>query len=177
LRKEIEEKPNFKENLMKVFINSLNEIERILKKEQVGFLSMVDNNIPYTIPITYCYDNGKIIFHCALKGKKLDIMKSNPNVCLTVGKQYGKIVKHPQGAVCHAHSNSIICNGKARIINNKEEKCKLLNIFNKCIKPDAREIQINEINNCVAVEIKIREMTGRIERNSNCKYYIYSFIK
>jgi nitroimidazol reductase NimA-like FMN-containing flavoprotein (pyridoxamine 5'-phosphate oxidase superfamily) len=157
------------------FIESRAEIEDILINESMGFLSMAKNNVPYTIPVTYGYNNGKILFHCSLKGKKLEYITKNPKVCFTVGRQYGKFVPHPQGAVCHANSDCVICHGTARIIEDIEERCKVLNIFNKCIVPDAREIKVEEVKNCNAVEIIIAEMTGRKESDSQCSYLIYRF--
>jgi nitroimidazol reductase NimA-like FMN-containing flavoprotein (pyridoxamine 5'-phosphate oxidase superfamily) len=159
----------------KTFIESRFEMEKILKEERLGFLGMSLNNIPYTIPLTYGYNDGKIIFHCSLTGKKLKYIKSNPQVCFTVGCQFGEFIPHPQGAVCHAHSDSVICYGVARIIEDIEERCKILNIFNRCLQTEAREIIIDEVSNCKAVEIKVTEMTGREERDSKCTYWKYNF--
>lgn len=159
----------------KIFIESRFEMEKILKEERLGFLGMSMNNIPYTLPLTYGYNNGKIIFHCSVTGKKLKYIESNPHVCFTVGRQFGELIPHPQGAVCHAHSDSVICYGIARIIEDIEERCKILNIFNHCLQTEAREIIIDEVSNCKAVEIKVTEMTGREERDSKCTYWKYSF--
>ena len=160
---------------LREFHESRVEIEKLLSEENLGFLGMSMNNIPYTIPITYGYHNGKIIFHCTRTGRKLDYLRSNPKVCLAVGRHFGNIVPHPQGAVCHAHSNSVICNGIARIVDDIDERCSVLNIFNRCIQPNAREITRDEVANCTAVEIMIIEMTARIERDSQCTYWKYSF--
>ena len=159
----------------KNFIESKVTIEELLTKENLGFLSMSVDNVPYTIPITYGYDNGKILFHCAKHGQKIEFINQNPIVCFTIGNHFGHFVHHPQGAICHAHSNSVICYGNAKIIEDEEERCNLLNIFNKCLQPNAREITIEEIKNCYAVEIIISEMTARIERESQCTFYEYIF--
>jgi len=159
----------------KNFIESKETIEELLTKENLGFLSMSVDNVPYTIPITYGYNDGKILFHCAKHGQKIEFINQNPKVCFTIGNHFGHFVPHPQGAICHAHSDSVICNGNAEIIEDEVERCKLLNIFNKCIQPNAREIRIEEIKNCYAVEIIINEMTARIERESQCSYYKYTF--
>jgi nitroimidazol reductase NimA-like FMN-containing flavoprotein (pyridoxamine 5'-phosphate oxidase superfamily) len=160
---------------LKNFINSKEKIEEILIGTNLGFLSLYDKDHPYTIPITYGYMNGRIIFHCNMNGKKLELIKKNNNVCFVVSNQFGHFVPHPQGAKCHAHSNSVICYGKARIIDDIEERCSLLNVFNKCIVDDAREIKIDEVKGCYAVEIKIEEMTARVERESQCGFYQYRF--
>jgi hypothetical protein len=65
----------------------------------------------------------------------------------------------------------VICYGNARIVEDEEERCKTLKLFNKCIQPNAREIRIEEINNCYTVEIVIQEITAGIERESRCIFY------
>lgn len=159
----------------KEFTNSKIEIEEILLKNSLGFLSLIDDAIPYTIPMTYGYNEGRIILHCAKTGKKIDLIKKNNHVCFTIATQFGHFVPHPQGAVCHAHSDSVICFGIVKIIEDEDERCALLNLFNTCLMKDAREIKKHEIRNCYAVTITIRTMTARIERESHCTYYQYSF--
>ena len=161
---------------MKNIIISKTEGEKILHSNNLGFLSMVDVKYPYTIPITYGYDNGRIIFHCNLKGKKIDILRKNKNVSFLVAKQFGHFVPHPQGAKCHAHSESVLCYGKVRIIDNLEERREILSIFNKCIVENAREILIDEVKGCMAIVIIIEEMTVRIEKDSQCQYFKYGKI-
>ncbi len=157
------------------FVESRSEMEEILAGSRLGFLGMSLNDIPYTLPITYAYSNGKILFHCSPAGKKLDCLKSNPHVCFTIGRQFGEFVRHPQGALCHAHSDSVVCYGIARIIDDPEEKCAVLNVFNRCLQPDAREITIDEVSKCTAVEIRVTEMTGRRERGSQCTFFQHKF--
>lgn len=152
-------------------ISSKEEIEKVLIEEKVGYLGLSENNCPYVVPITYGYCEGKIIFHGNLAGKKLDIIRANPTVCFTVSRYYGKMVDHPQGAKCHSDSDSVICYGRARIIQDINEKCRMLNLFNSSLQSNVREITKEEVENCSAVEIIIEIMTGRKERDSKCKYY------
>ena len=162
--------------LQKKFIQSIKEIEKILKKETMGFLGLSMNDQPYVVPMTYGYSNGKIFFHCSLKGKKLDYIRSNPQVCFTVGWQSGRIMRHPQGARCKANHDSVICYGRARVIEDLNKRCEVLNIFNHCLKADAKEINPEEVINCLAVEIKINRMTGRRQRNGGeHTYWEYNF--
>ena len=162
---------------MRDFQDSKKEIEEILHNNNLGLLCMIDGSIPYSLPITYGYHDGRIIFHCNLKGRKIDILRKNNNVSFVVASQFGDFVPHPQGAKCHAHSKSVICVGKARIVEDLEERTALLNIFNRCLVQDAREILPDEAKGCYAVEILISEMTARIERDSQCTFYRYRFIR
>ncbi len=153
------------------FIDSTQEMEKLLSEERVGYLGMSSADSPYVVPLTYGYNEGKIIFHCALTGTKLDILRKNPNVCFTVSRHFGAMVPHPQGAQCHVNSDSVICYGKARIIDDIHERQAILNRFNHCLQPGAREITLEEVERCYAVEIAVAEMTGRTQRNAVCTWW------
>jgi nitroimidazol reductase NimA-like FMN-containing flavoprotein (pyridoxamine 5'-phosphate oxidase superfamily) len=161
----------------KTFVASRREMERVLAEERVGFLGLSLDGQPYVLPLTYGYVAGKILFHGASAGKKLDYMRANPRVCFTVARQFGEVVPHPQGAVCHVNSDSVICYGTARIIDDVEERRETLNAFNHCLQSDAEEISIEDVSNCSAVEITVTEMTGREERDGKCTYWRQSFEK
>jgi nitroimidazol reductase NimA-like FMN-containing flavoprotein (pyridoxamine 5'-phosphate oxidase superfamily) len=155
---------------------SLKEMEEILKKETMGFLGMSMNDAPYVVPLTYGYARGRILMHCALKGKKLEHIRANPRVCFTVGTQSGKTVPHPQGVGCPADNDSVICYGTARILENMDERLKALNDFNHCLNPEAEDMPPEAISKCLALEIRISNMTGRLQRKGGeYTYFEYDF--
>lgn len=143
---------------------SLKEMERVLREERVGYLGLSRDGSPYVIPLNYCYIDGKIVFHCAHEGKKLDSLRSNPRVCFTVGRQSGGMTRHPQGASCHTDADSVVCYGMGRIVEDKEERRIVLNEFNRRFEPAAEEITEEAASTCCAVEIAVEEMTGRRQR-------------
>lgn len=160
----------------KTFKQSREEIEKILRSETMGFLGLSMEGKPYVIPMTYGYSDGRILFHCALKGKKLDYIRANPQVCFAVGRQYGSVCQHPQGGGCLASHDSAICYGVARIIENMDERLDILNTFNRCLQANAEDIPPDAVSNCYAVEIKITKMTGRQQRKGiEYTYWEYSF--
>jgi nitroimidazol reductase NimA-like FMN-containing flavoprotein (pyridoxamine 5'-phosphate oxidase superfamily) len=160
----------------KKIIKSCEEMEKILRKETMGFLGLCMDGMPYVVPLTYGYVKGKILFHCALTGKKLDYIKANPQVCFAVGRQSGKVCRHPQGARCPVDTDSVICYGKARIIEDTEERWEILNRFNRHLQPDAEEIPVEAISRCYAIEIKITKMTGRQQRKGiKWTFWEYAF--
>jgi nitroimidazol reductase NimA-like FMN-containing flavoprotein (pyridoxamine 5'-phosphate oxidase superfamily) len=159
----------------KTFTESLEEMEHILREETVGYLGLSMNGMPYVVPLNYGYIEGKIIFHCAQTGKKLDYLKHNAQVCFTVGQQSGAVRRHPQGALCHIDEDSVICYGIARIVEDENERHALLNTFNQCLQPGADAITRETAAKCGAVEITITEMTGRRERDRKRTYWRYVF--
>ena len=159
----------------KDFIESREEIEEILKQETIGYLGLSTDGMPYVVPLNYGYIGGKVIFHCGLTGKKLDYLKANPRVCFTVGRQSGEVRRHGTGDPCHVDSDSVICYGEARVIEDLDERKVALDTFNRCYQEDAEEISLEEASECYAVEIEISEMTGRQEREQKSTYWRYGF--
>jgi hypothetical protein len=151
------------------------EMEQILKEETIGYFGLSVDGQPYVVPLNYGYVGGRILFHCAWTGKKLDYLRANPQVCFTVGRQSGRVRRHAAGDPCHIDSESVICYGQARIVEDLEERKAVLDTFNHCFRPDAEEISLESAANCCAVEIAITEMTGRRERERGRTYWRYTF--
>jgi nitroimidazol reductase NimA-like FMN-containing flavoprotein (pyridoxamine 5'-phosphate oxidase superfamily) len=64
--------------------DGLQEMTAVLKSAEVGRIALSDSSKPYIVPLNFLYQNGKIAFHCAFDGKKLDIISKNPNCCFEV---------------------------------------------------------------------------------------------
>jgi nitroimidazol reductase NimA-like FMN-containing flavoprotein (pyridoxamine 5'-phosphate oxidase superfamily) len=160
---------------MRAFIESREEIEAILVEETIGFLGMCLEGQPYVVPLNYGYVEGRILFHGAFTGKKMDLLRANPQVCFSVGRQPGQIRRHAKGEPCNVDSDSVICTGRARVIEDLTERKQALDEFNRCFRPDAEQISPKAAEGCCAVEIRISEMTGRRERVEGCTYWRYRF--
>lgn len=157
------------------FVESREEIEAILNVETIGFLGLCMDGQPYVAPLNYGYVEGRILFHGAFTGKKMDHLRANPQVCFAVGRQSGQVRQHGEGDPCHVDSDSVICYGRARVIEDLEERNRTLDVFNHCFRPGAEEISLEATEGCCAVEIKITEMTGRQEREEERTYWRYRF--
>jgi nitroimidazol reductase NimA-like FMN-containing flavoprotein (pyridoxamine 5'-phosphate oxidase superfamily) len=59
------------------------QIKNLLSSQVVGRLACTDGSQPYIVPVTYSYD-GKYIYGQTNEGLKLDILRSNSNVCFEV---------------------------------------------------------------------------------------------
>jgi hypothetical protein len=130
---------------------------------------------PYVVPLNYHYGDGKIIFHCSFKGKKLDYIKANPNVCFAVGRQPGQVREHASGDPCHVDSDSVVCYGRARVLEDLDERKRALNAFNGRFRPGAAELTLERVMKCCVVEISVSEMTGRQEREKKRTCWRYAF--
>ncbi len=155
------------------FVESRVEMEEILRREVWGCLGLCADGRPYVVPVNYAYLDGRIVFHCALEGEKLDCIRGNPNVCFTVACQSGEVSDHPGGKQCHVDCDSVICRGTGRIVEDLEERAGVLNAFNRAFRPEAGDLAAERVAGCAAVEITIREMTGRRERGEERTFWRY----
>ena len=143
---------------MNEFIESREEMEQLLQAMTLGCLGVTGESSPYVVPLNYAYVNGRILFHCALEGQKLDAIRRNPAVCFTVARQSGSVQDHGAGELCHADSDSVICYGIAREIEDQAERQVLLDEFNHVFRPDAEEISLERTMSCAAVEITVTDL-------------------
>ena len=59
------------------------KIEEVLHSHFLAHIGCFDGQSVYVVPISYAYDGTYVYCH-SLEGKKLDIMRKNPAVCLQV---------------------------------------------------------------------------------------------
>lgn len=106
-------------------ITDVVEILSILNDCKVLRLAMVDENVPYIVPLNfgYTYENSvlEFYFHCANEGKKLDIIRNNPNVCFEMDCSH-ELTTAPQACGYGYNFRSVIGNGRAEIVDDINEK-------------------------------------------------------
>lgn len=97
---------------------SKEECAAILNRGTSGVLALAgDNDYPYAVPISYVYDEGKIYFHCAKSGHKLDAINRKAKVSFCVIDQ-DQIVPEEYTS----YFRSVIVFGTMRILNDDSEK-------------------------------------------------------
>ena len=116
-------------------ITDLEAIRAILDGEDVLHLAMCDENTPYVVPMSYGYElseDGKLILylHCASEGRKLEMLRKNPNVCFEVSRKI-KLVYNEKMGSCTAKYRSVIGSGKAILEESAEEKLRSLDALMK----------------------------------------------
>ncbi len=128
-----------------------------------GVLAVLgDDGYPYTVPINYVYDeeNGRIYFHCAKVGNKLDAIRRCDKVSFCVVGQ-DKVVQQE----FNTHFRSVIVFGRAPIVEDDARRRHALSCFNRKLSPDypeegEREITISRERVCI-VEIEPEHITGK----------------
>jgi len=96
-------------------------IEQLIKNATILRLGLTDGMTPYVVPLNYGYKDNTFYIHCALEGRKLDLIEKNPTVCFEIeGKQ--ELVTGDVACDWTLKFESVIGYGIAHIIETKEEK-------------------------------------------------------
>ena len=100
-------------------------IKRILDTARVLHLGLAVDNEPYVVPMNYGYtmeDNKLVLYlHSAVRGKKLDMIRKNPNVFFQMDCDQQPF----NGKVACQYGlsySSIMGQGRAKIVEDVEEK-------------------------------------------------------
>ena len=137
-------------------------IEEMLRQSDWGMMAAAGDGQPYAVPLNYAYVLGRIVFHGALAGRKLEAIAAQPRVCFCVCRQTGTVQDHG-GNPCHVDNWSVLVFGRARVVAEDGRKAELANAFNRVFRPEAADLSQERLKRCAIVEIVIEEMTARRE--------------
>lgn len=146
-----------------VNIEKHSELEEIINTCEVCYVSMVDKEgKPYVLPFNFAYENNKIYLHSGNYGKKLEILRQNPNVCIAFS--IGHKLFHQNETVACSYSmtyKSIVATGEVEFEEDIEKKTILMNKI--MTKYTGKEFTYSKpaITNVVCFVVKIKEMSGR----------------
>jgi len=145
-----------------IIMDELNSIALLLRASE-GRLATCENEQPYITPVNFVYDDYSIFIHTGFKGRKLDNIKCNPNVCFEVSEP-GKII--PAEKACKFSFNyvSVLVFGKAFTVDNAEEKLAAINLLMVKYASDAtsfEDLTSRDVSGVNVVQIKISEITGK----------------
>lgn len=107
-------------------------VNALIKNAEYGELAVLDTNgYPYAVPVNYISDDTHIYIHCALEGAKLDAIAAYEKVSFTIVGRHAIVAKR-----FSSDFESVVCFGKARLIDDPEEKIELLKEFIYKYAPD-----------------------------------------
>ena len=132
----------------------------ILKKGTSGVLAVLgDDGYPYAVPLSYVYHAGKLYFHCAKAGHKLDALQKSPKASFCVIAQ--DEIMPEKFTTCY---QSVIAFGKVRILEKGEEKREAISLLAEKYAPGSEEKQA-EIekgwNALCMLEMQMEHLTGK----------------
>ncbi len=136
------------------------ECEAILKTAKRGVLAVLgDEGYPYTVPLDFVYEDGRIFFHCAKSGHKMDAIRACDKVSFCVlddGVQEENDWWY--------HFTSVVAFGRIREEEDPQERLRCLRLLGGKYMPGQdlveEEIRAYEPRAAVLV-LTIEHMTGK----------------
>ncbi len=141
------------------------ECIEILKNEMRGVLAVSgDNGYPYAFPMDFVYDGGKIYFHSAKEGYKIDCLKRNDKASFCV---YDKgFIKDGDWAL---NIKSVVIFGHIRFIDDEREAEDKLRRLGLKYFPEPSDVE-KEIkkyfSRVLMLELTIDHITGKLVNES-----------
>ena len=141
---------------------SAEEAAGVLERGKYGVLALSgDDGYPYAVPVSYVYSCGKIFFHSAVTGHKVDSIKRDDKASFCVVDR---------NELCPetftTRYRSAIAFGRVRILEDYDERCTALTLIAKKYGPEgdtegcSREVDATLDRACLA-EFSVEHLTGK----------------
>ena len=139
---------------------SMEDTIAVVDKCTNGVLACLgDEGYPYAVPLNYIYFNGRIYFHSAKTGHKIDAIAKNPKVSFTVIDE-DKIVSEEYTS----YFRSVIAFGTARVVEGEERLASFTALVEKYSGNQPEEEKNKKIANCtqaLMIAIDVEHITGK----------------
>lgn len=140
------------------------EIDKIINDCQALTISMVDEaGMPYAVPMNFAYKDAYIYLHGAPVGKKMGILKTNPNVVLSfyTGMQLNKVNENVACSYGMKYK-SVLLFGKVEFIEDFDQKMDFLNeVMEKYTGRKDYEYNAPAVNNVAVFRVKVEKSEGK----------------
>ena len=141
------------------------DIVNLLSSQVIGYLACSLNDESYLVPVNFVYKDNSIYAHSG-PGKKLDMMRKNPNVCFAVS-EIETVFRW----------KSVICRGRFQELTDPDERQQAMQLLIHRVMPlmqhaedhashgIAPEKEIGVTIEPIVYKITILEKTGRFEHD------------
>ena len=145
-------------------ITDLDQIRAILDTAGVLYLGLAADNEPYVVPMNYGYTmedgNLTLYLHSAVRGRKLDMIRNNPDVFFALDCDR----KPFEGKVACQYGlaySSIMGRGTAHIVEDVEEKKQAMSILMKTQTQKDFSFEDRLVSIVAVIRIDVLEYTAK----------------
>ncbi|MDE6779769.1 MAG: pyridoxamine 5'-phosphate oxidase family protein [Alistipes sp.] len=137
------------------------ECETILHDATSGVLALAgDDGYPYAVPVSFVYGEGRLYFHSALKGHKIDAIRQSDKASFCVIDRDDIVAEEYT-----TYFRSVIAFGRIRIIESRAAKRAAIELLAAKYSPEhpkGREREINSgFDGLCMIEFEIEHLTGK----------------
>lgn len=123
-----------------------------------------EDGYPYTFPMNHIYMDGKLYFHCAREGHKIDAIAADNKVSFCVMDEGFR--KEGEWAL---NIKSVVIFGKIAEVKDEEERVRIMRALGLKYHPTVEFVE-HEISRAMSrvqiLELSIDHMTGKLAKES-----------
>jgi nitroimidazol reductase NimA-like FMN-containing flavoprotein (pyridoxamine 5'-phosphate oxidase superfamily) len=135
-------------------------IEDIILRSNVCKLAMCEQNMPYIVPLCFGFKSNTLYFHSAPKGKKIEILKKNSNVCFAF-EISTQVVKSAKACKWGMKYRSVIGFGTASFITDNDLKRQAFDILMNQYADGSFVYEDALLQSAIIIKVEIHSMTGK----------------
>lgn len=138
---------------------TIQESIHILEKNTSGTLALLDeDNYPYAVPLSYVYHEGKLYFHSAKQGHKIEAIHHHSKASFCVIDQ-----DEVHGNELTTYYRSVIAFGKVKLLDNQDKEKAIYHLgLRFCDNKDFIHDEINRFKDAFEViELDIEHLSGK----------------
>jgi nitroimidazol reductase NimA-like FMN-containing flavoprotein (pyridoxamine 5'-phosphate oxidase superfamily) len=137
-------------------------MDAILRSNNVCHLAMVDDGLPYVVPMTYTYDGTNLFFHSAREGRKIDALRRDGRVCFSVHDGFQPAAAD-QVCLKATRYRSVIGTGAATFVDDDEEKRAALDmLMEQTYGPGPRAYVLEQVEKIIIIKVRIEALSCKI---------------
>ncbi len=148
-------------------VNDPTTLERWLNEAAVGRLATVDEDgFPTVKPVNFVYLDGKLYFHSAREGEKIDDIRRDARVGFEVDRLLAIVPSPERGCQTACLYESIIVRGRARVVDGPGSAALRERVLRELVAkhaPGSADGPLDDSDRAAVVEVTIDRMTGKQE--------------
>ena len=141
-------------------ITDVDFMHQVLNDAQEIYIAMNAEGAPYVLPVNHVFHDGCIFFHCALEGRKLDLLKADSRIAFSTAVDIA-VDKTT------TRYRSVCGTGIAELVDDPERKNEILKVIAARFKaPCVFPVSPQKFAITGMVCIRIATLTGKYSRRS-----------
>jgi len=141
-------------------INDKEQIEQVIQNAEICRLAMADGDQPYVVPLNFGYRDETVYFHCATQGRKIDVLKANPKVCLEFTTDL-ELVRAEKSCDWGQRFNCVLAFGQAHLLEDNDAKREALDVIMAHYGGKGGDYSGGKLKITAVIAVKIDTMTGK----------------
>jgi nitroimidazol reductase NimA-like FMN-containing flavoprotein (pyridoxamine 5'-phosphate oxidase superfamily) len=155
-------------------------LNHVLDTVSWGMLSLqTTDGWPYSVPMNFARSLDRIGMHCALQGKRMELLHTNSQVQFTVVRECSFLPSYTLGGelACPATQffQSVMIWGKASVVEDSARKAEILQALMNKMQPEGKHLRIdahpqeyaNALKGVAVIEIEPMRQTGKFKFGQN----------